>query len=244
MKKIILLLLAVLIMTSLVACEGQKENEPIPTPDNTIIDDGGKQQETVPTIEEMYGALMKDYEAALSEYDLEDFESDMTIGDKYPMVSTSLIAHIARYADNDVKLSYINYDVDNNGIQELLVGASGNIGAIYSYNEIAYQPCIIYFQETLERGSLSVYNNGIIFSEGSGGAALHYYEFGKMASNGISYERLEAIEEEYVEGSESPIYRDCETEETLNYKGLDEIITRYLGEATDISANITRRFGE
>lgn len=75
-------------------------------------------------------------------------------------------------------------------------------------------------------------------SGGAGGAALHYYEFGKIASNGISYELLESIEEEYVDGNEIPEYRDNTTREALEYTSLDEIMSKYLENANTTKRNL------
>lgn len=236
MKKMILIVLAVLVIACLTACGNEMNTDNnINTNDDTStiignITEINTEDDVItqkPTNEEMYGDLISDYENALSEYDLNDLDIDEKIANKYELISTTLLMHITRYANDGVELTFSYTDIDKNGIDELLVGASDSIGAIYSFDENTNKPVKIFFQSTLERGNLSVYDNGIILSEGAGGAALHYYEFGKIATDGISYELLEAIEEEYLEGSETPVYRNSETNQELEYKSLDEIMNKY-----------------
>ena len=255
MKKVVLALLAMIAVISLVAC-GNKKEERVTTNDNnnvSAVTDGGNTQENVTndsgnaevitdktqssTDEKKYESIINNYKNALAEYDLEDIDSDTNIEQKYPMVNLSLLMHIARYSSEGVKLTFAFYDVDKNGVNELIVGADNAIGAIYSFDRVSNKPVKIYFQETLERGNLLIYDNGVIFSEGSGGAALHYYEFGKIANDSISYEMIEAIEEEYVEGKEEPTYKNSISRDVLEYHSLDEIYDKYL-ENTKVVENI------
>ncbi|MBQ9314377.1 MAG: hypothetical protein IJ220_05170 [Clostridia bacterium] len=186
------------------------------------------------TNEEMYGGIIENYQKALAEFDLENLDTEKNIEEKYSIKDTTLLAHIARYSGEGVQLTYSFYDVDKNGVDELLLGASGSIGAIYTFDKQANQPVSLFFQSTLERGDLSIYDNGVILSAGAGGAALHYYEFGKIADDGISYELLESIEEEYTENGETPTYSDAKTGEALEYKSLDEINNKYIFNANKI----------
>ena len=187
------------------------------------------------TENEMYETVINEYKNAVNEYNSNDINSEKNIGNKYQMVNSSLIAHVAHYKADGVKLTYGYYDIDNNGISELIVSASGGIGAVYSYNSDTYKPVKIFYQDTLERGNLSIYNNGVLLSAGSGGAAFHNYEFGKISSNGISYELIEDINEEYK--GDVPEYRDAKTDTKLNYKSLDEIKTKYLSNAQELKIN-------
>ena len=180
------------------------------------------------TEEEMYKSVIDEYKKAISEFDIEEIYSEENIEKKYNLVSSTLIAHVARYKDSGVKLTYSFYDIDKNGIKELIVGASGSAGAIYSYDSNTNKPVKICYQDTMERGSLQVYDNGIILSEGSGGAALHYYRFGKITADGSSFETIEDIEEEYIQENSNPVYRDYKANKVLNYKNLNEIKDKYL----------------
>ena len=233
MKKFLIAVLVILTVVGLVACGNKNEIKPVD--DNT---DENVSTEVVDeavikdlTNSEMYNGLIGDYENALEEYDLENIDADENIQNKYPLVSMTLITHVARYSNEGINLTYAFYDIDKNGVDELLIGADGSVGAIYSYDYKNDTPVKIIFQSTMERGNMDVYDNGVILSGGAGGAALHYYEFGKIASNGISYELIESIEEEYVDGNEIPEYRDNLTREVLEYANLDEIMNKYLENA-------------
>lgn len=190
-----------------------------------------EEKETTLSNEEMYGDVINSYKNAYKEYDMEDYESEDKILAKYDLVSITLIEHVLRYEENDVSLTYEYYDIDQNGVDELIVGASGAPGAIYSFNKSENKVTKVFFQDTMERGDLSIYDNGVIFSSGAGGAALHYYEFGKISKDDASYELLEKIEEEYETENEPPVYRDVETSKELIYKSYDEIVDKYLSGA-------------
>ena len=193
-----------------------------------------EEKETTLSNEEMYGDVINSYKNAYKEYDMEDYESEDKILAKYDLVSITLIEHVLRYEENDVSLTYEYYDIDQNGVDELIVGASGAPGAIYSFNKNENKVVKVFFQDTMERGDLSIYDNGVIFSSGAGGAALHYYEFGKISKDDASYELLEKIEEEYEMENEHPVYRDVETSKELNYKSYDEIVDKYLSGAEKV----------
>jgi len=178
--------------------------------------------------ETMYEEVISSYKNAYEELDLEDYESEEKILAKYDMVSMTLIEHVKRYEDNDISLTYEFYDIDSNGVDELIVGASGAPGAIYSLNKKDNKIVKVYYQDTMERGDLSIYDNGTIVSSGAGGAALHYYEFGKISEEDSSYKLLEKIEEEYEMENEAPTYRDATSGKVLDYKSYDEIVDKYI----------------
>ena len=236
MKKILISILAILALTSLIGCNNKVETQPVP--DNTekeitidVSDNEKINDDKKITDEEMYATITNDYKQAIDELDLDDLESEEKVEQQYELVNMSLLTHVARYKNEGVKLTYTFYDIDKNGINELLVGADNSIGAIYSYDSVTNKPVKIFFQDTLERGNLDIYDNGIILSEGAGGAALHYYEFGKINEDGISYKLLESVEEEYKEESETPEYRNAENGEILGYSSLDEIMEKYIADA-------------
>ena len=186
------------------------------------------------TEEEMYKDIINDYKEVMSEYDDDNFE----VLEKYDRVNSAIVLLAKHYPEAEV--AYTFYDIDKNGIKELIVGITDktgdelNEGAIYSYNPTAKKAEIIFLQDTMERGRLSIYDNGIIYSAGSGGAALHYYEFGKIGENGYNYEEIESIEEEYIQEDSEPVYRDYKTSRVLSYKGIDEIEAKYLKNSKEI----------
>ena len=184
--------------------------------------------------EEMYSKVIDDYKNASKEIDLEDFDSIEKAGSKYELVNTLLIEHVKRYSEQGVALTYEYYDIDKNGVDELIMGASGAPGAIYSYDKNDSKAVKIFFQDTMERGDLSIYDNGVILSSGAGGAMLHIYEFGKISEEDTAYTILEKVEEEYEEGKEVPTYKDASTNKVLSYKSYDELVEKYLENASKV----------
>ena len=147
--------------------------------------------------EEIYKDVINNYKQAKEEFEKDD---TLAIEKKYPLVSEILISHAVRYKENNVEIAYTYYDIDNNGIKELILGIkltdSNKLipAAIYTHTS-NYEVKKLYYQNTIERGNLSIYDNGTLYSIGSGGAALHYYGFYKIASDGTSLETLENIRE-------------------------------------------------
>ena len=184
--------------------------------------------------EEMYKSVLDEYKKVLSEYDNGNEEIVDKIESEYKMVNFPVILLAVHFKDEGNKIAYTFYDIDGNGIKELIVGISADSnktiseGAIYTYNQSKKQPVKVFYQSTMERGTLSVYDSGIIYSQGSGGASLHYYSFGKLSNDGNSYNSIEEIEEEYIESGKDPIYRDYQNNKELNYKNLDEILNKYV----------------
>lgn len=186
-------------------------------------------------LEDIYSEVLKDYKLAKEEYDPNQVSS---INSKYPLVNETLISHVYLYSKNNIGIGYTFYDIDNNGRKELIVGVTNATdnslvpAAIYTYTsnkEIKK----IYFLDTIERGNLAIYDNGVIYSNGSGGAVIHYYNFFKMSSDGNSLETLEQIREEYKSSNDVKYYND-ETNKELNYKSSDEIIAKYINGSKEI----------
>ncbi len=213
--------------------EKTQDNTQDDTQDNTQEQNESNNKITL-NEEEMYKSIINDYKNAVSEYNENDIEILEKIESKYSMVNSTIVFLVNRYPELGPKIAYTFYDIDKNGIKELIVGIRYNTdrdlneGAIYSYNTNSKKVEKIYYQDTMERGHLYIYDNGIIFSEGSGGAYVHAYRFGEISENGYSFEELENIEEEYTQENSNPVYRDYKANKVLNYRSLDEIKTKYL----------------
>ena len=190
--------------------------------------------------EEIYKDVINNYKQAKEEFEKDD---TLAIEKKYPLVSEILISHAVRYKENNVEIAYTYYDIDNNGIKELILGIkltdSNKLipAAIYTHTS-NYEVKKLYYQNTIERGNLSIYDNGTLYSIGSGGAALHYYGFYKIASDGTSLETLENIREEYITDNNLKYYNENNNNE-LSYKNLDEITGKYINAAKEIELTAT-----
>ena len=203
---------------------------------NENTDTENKEENT----EEIYKDVINNYKQAKEEFEKDD---TLAIEKKYPLVSELLISHAVRYKENNVEIAYTYYDIDNNGIKELILGIKSTDSnkliptAIYTHTS-NYEVKKLYYQNTIERGNLSIYDNGTLYSIGSGGAALHYYGFYKIASDGTSLETLENIREEYTTDNTVKYYNEDNNNE-LSYKNLDEITGKYINTAKEIELTAT-----
>ncbi len=188
-------------------------------------------------VEEIYKEIINNYKSAKEEYEKDD---TISLEEKYPLVSETLITHIIRYKETS-QLAYTYYDIDNNGTKELILGLKEDNNkllptAIYTHNNNEVKK--IYYLDTIERGNLEIYDNGILYSTGAGSATTHYYRFYKIASDGISLETLENIKEEYITDTEVKYY-EGDTEKTLDYKDSNEILKKYINDSKKLELTIT-----
>ena len=113
-------------------------------------------------------------------------------------VSRLLVIHKAIYGDLSNDIWYSLYDIDKNGVNELIISdkndGSGNIydiftyanGKIYSlHNEISGSYSSEY-SSWGERTQISLYKNGVIGIYGSGGAYAHGMSFYRIGTDGYS----------------------------------------------------------
>lgn len=239
MKKLLIGIIAIILVIGLTACNETQETVTEAPQTTELVTTNEKVELELDTLldspsGDIYQDIIDDYTYVLNHYDIEKFEEEEQFFIDAGRSNTSLIFHILRNKDAGAEVTFAHYDIDQNGIEELMVGANGAYGAIYSFDPIKKAPVKIFFQDTMERGNLFIYDNGIICSEGAGGAALHYYEFGKIGADGATYEKLESVLEEYTEGAETPVYKDAKTEEVLGYKSLDELMNKYVANAKKV----------
>jgi len=146
MKKTLIGILAIAIVTSLAACGETKEKE---SGDTTAVTSGNqvssetetktetenKNEEKVdPEDEARYESVALEYDKAIAELISGDFETEDEIAKNYPLVSDVLAIHIARYASEGVEITYNYLDIDNNGVKEMIAGANNSSAVIYSYD--------------------------------------------------------------------------------------------------------------
>lgn len=216
----------------------QGKNETANTVTNETTNKTTNEAKQEEKVEDIYSEVIKSYKLAKEEYDPNQVS---TINTKYSLVNETLISHVYVYSENNVGIGYTFYDIDNNGKKELIVGVTNGSDnsmmpvAIYTYTKNK-EVKKIYFLETIERGNLAIYNNGVIYSNGSGGAAIHYYDFFKMSSDGSSLETLEKVREEYKTSTDVKYYNN-ENDKELNYKNINEIETKYINGSKEIKFN-------
>ena len=59
-------------------------------------------------------------------------------------------------------------------------------------------------------------------------------EYGRIAEDGVNYERLESVEEEYLDEGERVEYRNAETQEVLSYTSVDDFANKYISNAKQV----------
>ncbi len=235
---IILLILAILGIGGYYYINQQNKND-----SKNVVNNNNQTNETITeekeeeNVEEIYKEIINNYKNAKNEFEQDD---TISIEEKYPLVSETLIAHIIRYKET-TQLSYTYYDIDNNGTKELILGLkeSNNTllpAAVYTHNNNEVKK--IYYLDTIERGNLEIYDNGILFSTGAGSATTHYYNFYKIANDGISLETLEKIKEEYITDTEVKYY-EGETAKELDYNDSNEILKKYINDSKKLELTIT-----
>ena len=178
---------------------------------------------------QIYKSIIDNYKKAFSEYDENDENSLDTLEKKYSNIN-SFILFVGGHTN--MKVLYSLYDIDKNGTNELIISTEyenyKKIGAIYSYNKDTNKAVKVYYPGTIERGDFSIYDNGIMIELGTGGAYSHGYDIGKISQDGLSFELIDQIDEEYIEETKTRIYTDIRTQEVLNYKSEDDILNKYV----------------
>lgn len=208
---------------------------------NTVGNTTVNNNQTKLSEEDMYKDILSEYRDAKKRIEEKGYDAYDDAESEFKNSNPAMIQHYMHYNDSGVKMAYTYYDIDKNGTKELIVGVTDShssgfyAGAIYAYNPNSKRAEKIYYQDTLERGTMSVYDNGIIHTAGAGGAALHFYSYGKIGNDGYSYNEIEYIEEEYKYESTKPEYSNARTGARLSYTSLDEIQNKYLGNAKEVS---------
>ncbi|MBQ2680067.1 MAG: leucine-rich repeat protein [Firmicutes bacterium] len=134
------------------------------------------------------------YDAKINEYKDALAMSDADFDEKYGGGGdcSSINAVITRFRRTDGgKIVYSLYDVDKNGVDELLISDMNSVIDIYTLkiNGIVklYPDC--YFGERIR---LYVLNDGRLLSEGAGGASMGLCEIGVISADGAAVEVQEA----------------------------------------------------
>ena len=132
--------------------------------------------------------------------------------------------------------NYVYYDINKDGNNELIVvfsspSAQYHIAEIYTYDGnkasmfIPQQGCLG------ERCSATLYDNGIIYFYGAGGARVHGLTFYKIGDNGYS---IEIVKDYGVEIDENGNYTISEGDTVTSYKSDEEAINSVVGNAKKV----------
>ena len=171
--------------------------------------------------DDKYSSIIKEYRDAIN-----DKEENI---DNYTNVNKTMVHYYFSY--NSVKFNYVYYDVDKNGSNELLISDNGNgkynLVDLYTYDgnkaaKLVTDNCLG------DRCSLSLYDNGIMYFYGAGGASHHGLDFYKIGSNGYSRETIGSYG---VDISEDRSVTIMNGDKKTNYTSDDEVINSVIGNA-------------
>ena len=135
--------------------------------------------------------------------------------------------------DNSVIFKYVFFDINNDGKNEMIVGDGNNaIYEIYTYDG---KKVLRFYDDGClgERCSSSIYDNGIIYFYGSGGASVHGLDFYKVAGDGYSKEVIKSYSVEYDSNGNVTIM-DNNTKSVTNFKKDEEVISSVIGSAKKV----------
>ena len=179
--------------------------------------------------ETKYNSIIEEYKKAMED---ENFENDTTYETKYPNINYTMMHYYHTY--NSVTFNYLYYDINKDNKDELIIGNGNSIIAIHAYNGTS---SISLFENRClgDRCQVELWDNGIMFFEGSGGAAYHSYEFYKLGNDGYS---KETIKKYYVEYKDNEVktftVTDRDTNEIVDFKSTDDIVASIKGNAKDV----------
>ena len=161
--------------------------------DNAEFDMGeqisGCEEDVTLTVEKTDVMSVNAYETVLDEF--RAFCADTGGRGSYGIEGTVA----AYYHIYDGVLYYSYYDIDQNGVPELLLsmGNSEDIGEIVDVYGLSGSGAVcIQGNDTLgDRSHLTIYDDGTLYREDSGGASYGEYIFYRLASNGYELEEIE-----------------------------------------------------
>lgn len=205
-------------------------------------DNGDAQTETTPEATEIASAqnsepdeaaYMNAVQEVFDEYRsaFDDASTDVVeLSQKYPKINTLYFQYKA-YGRDISSMSYTFYDVDKNGVDELLL--QGGTGPdIFAFDGTEMQPIF----KAGYRASLSIFEDGTIMDYSSSGAARAFATFYRIAEDGKTLETVRKIYN--IHGDEKTAIQaaeeydmDLEMEgcETMYDDELDALVAQYTG---------------
>ena len=197
---IVLVVFIILLLTGVVDVNinNIKNNEDNNSINNNI--DNGNVGDNIDIIsdDDKYASIIDEYRNAMNDNNYDDNN------DNYKNINQNMISiyhkHKSGLYEGTMTINYCYYDINKDGNNELIVsGTKNNIIAIYTYdggtvNVFINDSCLG------ERCNVSIYDNGIIYFYGAGGAAVHGLTFYKIGNDGYSREIVKDFGVEIKDG--------------------------------------------
>lgn len=184
---------------------------------------------------ERYTSIIEEYRTAMND---DNYYDNMN---KYSNINNIIVMyyhnHKKGYGEGVFLLKYTYYDINKDGKNEMIVISSSegyeyNIAEIYIYDGSNSSPFVN--EGCLgERCSAEIYNNGIIYFYGSGGAMIHGLHFYKIGNDGYSKDTFKSFSVEY-DSNRNVTITDNLMKEKTNYKNDEEVISSVVGSARKV----------
>ena len=176
---------------------------------------------------ERYSSIIEEYKKAMNDIGYND---NMDVEKNYPNINEYMMHY---YHGGSASFSYVFYDINKDGKNEMIVGDGSNgIYEMYTYD--GSKAIKFYNQSCLgDRCNSSIYDNGIIYFYGSGGASVHGLDFYKIGDDGYSKDTFKSYSVEYDSNGNVTITDEL-TKTTTNYKTDDEVINDVVGSSKKI----------
>lgn len=225
---IVLVTMIVLILTGVVDIKLNNSNQKLDT-DNVNVDSNNNKQELSDNKNEeknidddKYASIIDEYKTAMND---SNYIENM---DKYSNINTNMVRFYHLYKngvyEENMVINYAYYDINKDGSNEMIVTDTNNIIEIYTYDG---NKANAFFKDSClgERCNAHIYENGLIYFYGAGGASLHGLTFYKIGADGYSKDIVKDFGVEIHDG----VYTIESDGVITDFKSDEEVINSVVG---------------
>lgn len=234
---IMLIIVCVLFATNTISLSSntRSNNNKTGNTEDNIYNTEQKDDENDNVNDQKYLVVIEEYRNAMK-----DNEYDFT-SDKYPNINNNMMHfyhnYLEGYYQGTMSFNYTYYDINKDGKEELIVVTntdtkSYNIAEIYTYD--GTKPVKFIDDICLgERCSASIYDNGIIYFYGAGGAMRHGLSFYKIDKDGYSMDVFKAYAVE-IDDNKNVIITDGMSNAKTDFTSDGQVISNVVGSANKV----------
>lgn len=205
-----------------------------------ILNDEMKMKESIEESLKIYAPIIEQYKEAI--------QHDFYVGtrDEYGEYVNSTLVYASAYC-GEIRVFYALKDINDDGVNEFVIGSKldgGNIGICDIFTHDGSNPVPLFYVGTFgERTKCELYDTGVIYVAGSGGAELHSFDYYKLPTGSTAVEHIEGFSVE-----NDIYYRVNEAYEriaTITESEFNTVRTQYESDEMELSwKEITRDTGE
>ena len=232
---IMLAVVCVLLSTNIIGFSSKSNSNNTQTGNKEDNDYATEQEDKDSVEDQKYSIIIEEYRNAMK-----DNEYDFT-SDKYPNINNNMMHYyhnnLKESSHGTMSFNYTYYDINKDGKKELIVvtntdSKSYNIAEIYTYD--GTKPVKFISESCLgERCTADVYDNGIIYFYGAGGAMMHGLSFYKIDSNGYDKNTFKDYVVE-IDNNKNVIITDGITKTKTDFTSDDQVISSVVGSANKV----------